>query len=296
MGKRIFVTGGTGYLGRLVCARLAASGSRVEVLTRNPDRAPLGENIFLHLGDPSEPGRWMEIVSHCDGAVNLAGEPVNGRLTPEKKNAIRLSRLDATRNLAAAVPAGRLFTLVSASAMGYYGDGGLDILGEDAPQGRGFFAETARDWEKEALAASAKGARVAVMRLGLVFGPDGGPWPEMVRAARKFNILPPGGDRRYISWIHEEDFSRAVEFILENPSLSGPVNVSSPNPVTQAECAVKLGVDPRNRNQIPGLRLALRVLLGEFADNLNHSQRMAPAKLVRAGFVFNHPLLNPDQG
>jgi uncharacterized protein (TIGR01777 family) len=240
-----------------------------------------------------EGGPWWDALADSDAAINLAGTPIFGRWDKETKRLIRDSRIRTTRNLVAAIPEGRPFTLLSTSAVGIYGDAGERELDESAPLGTDFLARVACDWEAEALRARDKGARVALMRFGIVLARGGGALEQLEGLARKFLAGPVGSGRQWFSWIHREDLVRAIEFLLMHAELDGPVNLCSPNPVRQIDVVRALGKLLGRPAVTPAPAFAVRLVLGEFADVVLFSQRMAPKRLQEAGFRFRFPDLEP---
>ncbi|GAB4273422.1 MAG: TIGR01777 family oxidoreductase [Deferrisomatales bacterium] len=260
------------------------------MLLRPGERPPVVPTAAERLvGDPTAPGPWQEEVARCDGAVNMAGEPVFGRWDAAKKARIRESRVATTRNLVAAIPAGGGFRLFSTSAVGIYGDAGDRVLDENAPLGTDFLARVAREWEAEALRARDRGARVVIGRFGIVLGRDGGALGQMAKMTRRFLGGPVGAGRQWFSWIHREDLVRAVEFLLARDDLEGVFNLCAPSPVRQIDLARALGRLLGRPSFTPAPKFAVRLALGEFADVVLFSQRMVPARLLEAGFTFRYP-------
>lgn len=287
---KIFLTGATGFVGATLVPHLASLGHELCLLTRRGERLPFtGGNIYRVEGDSTKPGPWWNEVAKCDAAVNMAGEPIFGRWSKVKKQGIRESRLSTTRNLVDAIPGGRPFTLLSTSAVGIYGNAGERECGEDAPLGSDFLATVAKEWEGEAQRAADKGARVCLTRFGIVMGKGGGALSELVKNTQNFIGGPVGGGKQWFSWIHQDDLARALAFLLEHQEISGPVNISSPNPVRQGDSVKVLGRLLNRPSFLPAPALAIRLVLGEFADVVLFSQKMAPKKLMEAGFTWQYP-------
>ncbi|MBI5014084.1 MAG: TIGR01777 family protein [Deltaproteobacteria bacterium] len=287
---RIFVTGGTGFVGTALVPFLLSSGHSVRLLVRPGERRlPGAPELEVVDGDPTHPGSWMEAVGGCDAAINLAGAPIFGRWSEQTKRLIRDSRISTTRHLVEAIPEGEHFVLLSTSAVGIYGDAGERELDEDAPLGTDFLAQVARDWEAEALRAREKGARTVIARFAIVFGPGGGALEQLTKATHRFAGGPIGGGRQWVSWIHRTDLVRALLFLAEARDREGVFNLSSPNPARQIEVARAIGRLLHRPAMLPAPAFAVRLVLGEFANAVLFSQRMIPRRLQEAGFSFRFP-------
>lgn len=293
----ILVTGGSGFVGRALGQGLRARGHQVTVLTRSAKAAQgLPEGVGFCLGDPTQPGAWQEEAARHQGFINLAGASIFGRWTESYKRQIHDSRVRATRHLAQAIarrptdqpPA----VLISASAVGYYGFHGDEVLDESAPAGEDFLARVCRDWEAEAQAAEASGARVVRARFGIVLDAGGGALGQMLPLFRKGLGGPLGSGRQWFSWIHRRDLVEALLFCLDSHQIAGPVNCVAPHPVTNRELAQALGRTLKRPAFLPAPGLAVRLVLGEFGSVLLRSQRVEPSVLERAGFAFAHPDLD----
>lgn len=287
---RVFVTGGTGLIGRAVVDALIRRKDEVVCVTREETRArsllPVGVEFLA--ADPLVAGPWQERLAACDAVVNLAGEPIaGGRLTEGRKRRIRRSRLEITRNVAAAVAASeRVRVLVSASAVGYYGDAGERALDEASEPGHDWLGRLALEWEENARAAESRAKRVVLLRTGVVLARGGGALPRLALPFRLFLGGPLGSGRQYFPWIHLEDVVRIVLFALDTPDLSGPVNVVAPNPPPQAEFARELGRALGRPALLPVPSIALQLLLGEAAGLMLSSQRVIPKALRARSFSF----------
>lgn len=288
---RILITGGTGFVGRQLSARLTREGHQVTVLTRREARARGAHTPEFLQGDPLIPGRWQEAVSQQDALINLAGASIFGRWTKDYKEELRLSRILTTRHLVEAIPQGAGITLVSASGAGYYGFHEDEELDESSVGGQDFLALLAADWEAEAMKASEKGARVVITRFGIVLGRTGGALQQMVTPFKWFLGGPLGNGLQWFSWIHVEDLVEAVLFILERPNLSGAFNLTSPNPVRNKELSKALGKALGRPSWLPAPGFMIRLVLGEFGGVLLQGQRVLPKRLLEAGFVFRYPRL-----
>jgi uncharacterized protein len=298
---RIVIAGGSGFLGRALTEALLTAGHHLQVLTRQPavPSEPQTGRQFEHVAwtpDGTANGFWTSPCSGADIIVNLAGESIaSGRWTPARKARLRGSRVFATRSLARFImesdqpPA----AFVSASAIGFYGDRGGDALTESAGPGGDFLAELAAEWEKEALAAQSARTRVVLLRTGIVLDPREGALPKMLAPFRLFAGGPFGSGRQYMSWIHRDDWVSLVRWAIETPGVRGPLNLVSPNPVTNADFARALGRALQKPAVMPAPGLALKLVLGEMAGPLLlYSQRVRPARALEGGFRFAHPALD----
>jgi uncharacterized protein (TIGR01777 family) len=294
---RIFVTGGTGLVGRRLVRLLAARGDEVTCLTRSAAAAAarLPAGVTACEGDPALGGPWQERAREAQAVVNLAGESVGeGLWTRGKVRRIRRSRLAGTRNLVAAIAgAEHPVTLVSASAAGYYGDQGDRALGENAGPGEGFLARLAVEWENAAREAECERVRVVLLRIGAVLDPDGGMLPKLAGVVGAGFGGRLGTGRQYLPWIHADDLARAILFVLDQPAVAGPVNAVVPDPPTQAQFVAALARVLGKTARLPAPAFAVRMLLGRKAEIVLSSQRAVPNALRAAGFRFQHAELEP---
>ena len=288
----IFVTGGTGFVGRNLVSRLVGDGHTVTALSRS-DKASerLPEETSIVLGDPIEPGAWQESIKGQDCIINLAGTSLFSRWTPETKKLIRESRISTTRNVVEAIGPARErgVLLFSTSAVGYYGFHGDEELTEESPPGDDFLAQVAVEWENEALRAEEKGARVVITRFGIVLGEGGGALGQMISIFRKYLGGPLGSGNQWFSWIHMGDLVGAFVFLMAHREISGPVNLTAPNPVRNEELARALGKAMHRPSFLPAPGFMLKLLLGEFGSVLLEGQRVIPRKLLDSGYVFIYP-------
>ena len=295
----VFVTGGTGFVGSNLVSRLRAQGHGVTVLSRSKaavDR--FGEGTSVVQGDPTQPGSWQESVKGHDCIINLAGTSLFSRWTPERKREIRDSRISTTRNLVDAIePAGeRAVPLFSTSAVGYYGFCGDEELTEKSPPGDDFLARIAIEWETEALKAEEKGVRVVVTRFGIVLGERGGALSQMISIFRKYLGGPLGSGNQWFSWIHMDDLLGAFSLLMDQREITGPVNLTSPNPVRNRDLAKAIGKALRRPSFLPAPGFMLRLILGEFGSVLLRGQRVIPKKLLDNGYVFLYPEIDGALG
>lgn len=288
---RILVTGATGLIGTALVARLTEIGHEPIRLVR---AAPAGSDVRW---DPAAGTIDAGALDGLDGVVHLAGEDIaSGSWTDAKKARIRSSRAEATALLArtlASLPH-RPPILVSASAIGYYGDRGAETLTEASTPGTGFLASVCRDWERATEPAAAAGIRVVTMRFGVVLDPSGGALARMLTPFRTGMGGPVGGGKQYVSWIAMDDAVGAILHALTTPTVSGPVNVAAPAPVTQAEFATALGRVLGRPTLVSVPAFGVKLLLGEMAgETILASQRLVPERLLATGYAFRWPDLEP---
>jgi len=308
---RVFVTGGTGLVGRAIVAALAARGDAPVVLTRNIERArtalgtELADAIELCEGDPQYPGEWQSSLGACNAVVHLAGEPMAGqRWDARFKQIIHDSRVDSTVHVVAAIEqaAKRPGVLVSASGIDFYPWAEEidhhtsafedDPVDERAAPGSSFLARVCRHWEEEAQRAEALGTRVVCMRNGLVLGHG----VALGRMAMPFKLFAGGrlgGGRQWTSWVHLDDVSRAYLFALDTPALRGPVNLVAPENARNTELATALGRALGRPAWLPAPAFAVRAVAGEVADYVLHGRRAVPRALLDSGFEFHWPEIGP---
>jgi len=294
---RVLVTGGTGFIGRALLRALVARGDRVTAFTRRAP-APAGsgaEGVVWETWDPGREGEWQRTVSGQDAVVHLAGEMAVGRrYTPRVRAAILESRVGSTKRLVHAMAAERPRVFVCASGVGYYGTRTGDApLDESAPPGDDFLARVCVEWEAAAREAEALGVRVVRTRFGLVLGRDGGALSRLVPLFNAFVGGPIGSGHQPQPWVHIDDVVGAIVKALDDDTLSGAVNVTAPNPVTNAAFSRALGVVLHRPSALRAPAFALRALFGEGAEPLLTGQRALPRALERHGYAFRFPELEP---
>jgi uncharacterized protein (TIGR01777 family) len=284
----VAITGASGLIGQALQAFLTTGGHRVTRLVR---RAPAPGEVRWH---PDGPGD-LSPLGVVDAVVHLAGESIaGGRWSTTRKEAIRSSRADGTANLVAALA--RLprppRVLVAASAVGIYGDRGDEPLTETAPTGSGFLADVGREWEAASAAALAAGTRVVHTRFGIVLSPAGGALARMLPPFRLGVGGRLGSGRQWMSWVALDDVIGAIHHAILTEAMRGPVNVTGPAPVSNAEFTATLARVLRRPAIVPVPGVALRIAFGELADEaLLAGQRVLPAALLAAGYRFRHPAL-----
>jgi uncharacterized protein (TIGR01777 family) len=298
---RIVIAGGTGFLGSPLAEVYAEEGHDVRILTRaipsgearhDPGTGVPGITRVGWMPD-GKAGPWATVLDGADAVINLSGENIGERRwTPQRKALLRDSRINPTRSLVAAtetvgVPPP---VFISASGVGYYGASGDESKTESSPAGEDFLAHLCEDWEAEALRAATPATRVVLVRSGLVLERSGGALPKMITPFKFFAGGRMGSGRQYMSWIHRHDWVEMVRWIAETPAAAGPVNATSPGPVTNREFARALGSALRRPSLMPAPGFALKVMLGEMADPLVLTgQRVIPTRARALGYHFRYP-------
>jgi uncharacterized protein len=298
---RVAVTGASGLIGAAVTRALSARGDHVVALARGRDSAArkLGDDVEIQVwADPTGSAPPVAALSEADAVIHLLGEPIAQRWTESAKREIRDSRVLATRHLVAALselPDERMpAVLVSQSATGYYGARGDEPVDENGAAGGDFLAEVTRAWEHEALIAAARpGLRVSVTRTGVVLSSRGGALAKMLPPFRLGIGGPVAGGRQYVPWIHLEDVVGALLRCVDDERVSGPVNVTAPNPVPNAELSHTLGRVLGRPTVLPVPAAAPRLLYGEMASIVITGQRVVPGRLLQLGHSFKFPDLEP---
>lgn len=283
----ILVTGGSGLIGRRLIPCLEQQGHRVLRLVRSRD---LVSDRAVYWSTSEGSFHWEE-PGKIDAVVHLAGESILGRWTRNKKARIRDSRVDTTRKLCAflARMASPPSVLVCASATGYYGNRGDELLGEDSRPGDGYLPGVSRQWEAATEAARDAGIRVVNLRIGMVLTPEGGALPAMLTPFRLALGGQVGDGRQYMSWITRDDLISIIQFTLESEDITGPVNAVSPQPVTNAEFTRTLGRVLHRPTLFTVPAFVVRLLFGQMgSDLLLASARVEPERLREAGFRFEH--------
>lgn len=284
---RIFITGGLGFIGSRLTQMFLDAGHRVTATGTQLSQQRIEHDQFRYISaDTTEPGPWQESAADAQVVVNLAGTTIFNRWSRRTKTEMVNSRLLTTQNLVAALGKTPDTTLLSASAVGYYGDRGETVLEETAEAGNDFLADLSVNWEKQALEARKKSVRVVIMRFGVVLDPSGGAMAQMIPAFRAFAGGPLGAGRQWFAWIHMEDVLGSVHFLLNHPRIQGPVNITAPNPIRQKDFATALGRSLHRPALLPTPGPLIRIALGEFAKALLASQRVMPRVLLEHGYEF----------
>jgi uncharacterized protein len=283
------ITGATGFIGRHLTSFLLARGDSVNYLARHRSKK-MDSRAAFHCWNPGEPPP-LTSVPRLDAVINLAGERIAQRWNSEVKQRIYASRVEGTRQLVSAIallkhkPA----ALVSASAVGYYGDRGEEVLTEESAPGSDFLSRVCIDWEREAMAATQLDVRVVTPRFAVVLGRDGGALKQMLLPFRLALGGKFGSGRQWMSWIHVHDLVRLLVFAAENAPVAGPLNASSPSPVRNTLFTRLLARAVHRPAIFHVPKFALHLALGEMADSLLASQRVLPETTRQAGFEFEYP-------
>jgi uncharacterized protein (TIGR01777 family) len=287
------ISGGTGFIGRRIVERLLRDKHYVGVWSRRPG-SEKRTAVASFSWDPLQGEPPVESLNTMDAVIHLAGEPVAQRWNAQVKQRIRESRIAGTRRLVDAIarvqhkPA----VLVCASAIGYYGDRGEEVLTEFSKPGNGFLAEVCRGWEAEADRATEFGLRVVKLRIGFVLGKDGGALATMAPAFRAFVGGRLGSGKQWMPWIHVSDVAEMFVHAIEN-KISGVWNAASPNPITNAEFTREMSRTLRRPALFPVPPFALKLAFGELGQHMLDSARVMPAEPLKANFPFRYPLLAP---
>jgi uncharacterized protein (TIGR01777 family) len=293
---RVLITGATGFIGRALVPILLGEGHQLIALVRSEERARslLGAEVET-VALSSDVKALREALERSDAVVNLAGESImGGRWTEARRRVLVESRVQLTKQLVSAIAEARPRpkTLISGSAVGYYGDHGTEVLHESSPGSNDFLARLCQDWEAAARLAEGFGLRVMTLRTGVVLGRDGGAMAQMLPPFRFGVGGPLGSGRQYMAWIHLHDLVRVIATALTDDRYEGSVNCVAPEEATNREFASALGRALHRPAVLPVPALALRVIFGEAAGVLLGSQRVEPRRLRELGFSCRFPTLD----
>ncbi|WAL58546.1 thylakoid membrane protein ThyD [Thermocoleostomius sinensis] len=294
---KIAVTGATGFVGKRLVERLQAEGHNVLALSRKPDHA---QQVFPATAfpkieivgySPLESGVWQQSLAGCDGVVNLAGAPIaESRWTPERKQEILESRTIGTQKIVEAIANvnPKPTVLVNSSAIGYYGTSETQTFDETSSPGNDFLAQVCQAWETEATKVKESGARLVILRTGIVLG-MGGALAKLLVPFRMFAGGPLGSGRQWFSWIHRDDLVNLILESLTQPDREGVFNATAPNPVRMAELCQTLGQLMNRPSWLPVPNFALEILLGDAAQVVLEGQQVLPKRTQASGFEYQYP-------
>lgn len=285
---KVALTGSHGLIGTAVCKKLHADGHQVLRLVRRESKDATEISWNPQTGEVD-----VARLSQADALIHLAGENIaNKRWNDAQKKRIRASRIGATKSLARALsecnPRPQVF--ISASAIGFYGDRGGEVLTETSGSGESFLANLCAEWERAALIAAEAGIRVVCARIGIGLSPDGGALAKLLPLFQLGAGGPIGAGKQWMSWIDIDDLARAIVFLLTHDQISGAVNIVAPNAVPNAIFSQVLGKVLGRPACLPAPPFALKLMLGQLADELLlSSQRVEPKVLLTSGFQFDYP-------
>jgi uncharacterized protein (TIGR01777 family) len=293
---RVLITGASGLIGSALADALLARGDDVVGLTRDPERArPKNPTVRWHAWQATTERPPPEALEGVDGVVNLIGEEINQRLTDQAKVRIRESRLAGTRNLLQGIDAmsSKPSVFIGQSAIGYYGDRGAQMLDEESPPGEGYTAELPVDWESAEREAERIVPRVVIVRTGLVVTKDGGLLKQLLLPFKLGVGGPIAGGEQFMSWIHIDDEVGLLLWALDSDQVSGTINATAPNPVTNREFSQALGRALNRPAFMPVPKFAVTALRGgELADAVAGGARVLPRRALDGGYEFRYPELD----
>ncbi|KAL3359992.1 hypothetical protein AABB24_016479 [Solanum stoloniferum] len=288
----VSVTGATGFVGKRLVQRLHADNHQIRVLTRSRSTA---QSIFPVKEFPgiviAEEPEWRNCIEGSTAVVNLAGTPISTRWSSEIKKDIKQSRIRVTSKVVELInnskDDARPKVLISATAVGYYGTSETQVFDEKSPSGNDYLAEVCREWEAAALKVN-KDVRLALIRIGVVLGKDGGALAKMIPLFMMFAGGPLGSGKQWFSWIHLDDLVDLIYEALSNPSYKGVINGTAPNPVRLGEMCEQLGSTLGRPSWLPVPEIALKAVLGEGASVVLDGQKVVPTKAKELGFSFKY--------
>lgn len=290
----IAIAGGSGFIGKALADYLISKHHTVFILSRNPNKQHMKQNgkVVKWLTETSNPAQELEGV---DAIINLAGQSINARWTEQKKREILESRINATTMIEKIIStlSKKPKVVINASAVGIYGTSLKATFTEMTKTfGNDFLAQTVLKWEEAAKKIEKHGIRTVMARFGVVLGRNGGAFPKMVLPYKLFIGGTMGSGLQWVPWIHIQDVVQILEYILINSSISGPVNVTAPHPVTMEEFGRKISKNLRRPHWLPVPRFALKCLLGEMSLLVLEGQKVIPEKLQQAGYTFSFSTLD----
>jgi hypothetical protein len=295
---KIAIAGATGFVGTELVAKLNSENHSLVILARNPQKAqrlfPISAypNLQVVAYEATQSGEWQKAISGCDAVINLAGEAIAERWTPEYKKAILESRKLGTQKIVEAISQAEFkpTVLINASAIGYYGSSETETFTESSPSGKDFLAQVCQEWEAEAKKVKALNVRSVILRFGIVLG-NGGALAKMIPPFQLFAGGPIGNGRQWFSWIDRDDLVNLIIFALKQSNMEGTFNATSPNPVRMNELCQTLGSVLNRPSWLPVPDFAIELLLGEAAQVVLEGQEVLPQATQSIGFEFQYPNL-----
>ncbi|MFN8577642.1 MAG: TIGR01777 family oxidoreductase [Candidatus Sericytochromatia bacterium] len=290
----IFITGGTGLIGKILVKRLIERGDNVTVITRNKDKAKkfFYDKVNIIEGNIIQKGDWQNIIGNFDTIINLAGEPVaSKRWTESEKQNIYDSRIKTTDNIVEAIKKSKNKpqNLINASAVGYYGfQADEREINETETSGKDFLSYLCRDWEDSARKVEKLGVRVVRLRIGIVLSENGGALEKMVAPFKLYAGGHIGDGKQWLPWIHIDDVINMILFILDNNKITGAVNITAPNPTTMKDFCKEMGKIINRPSWLPVPSIALKATFGEMSDIITSGQKAIPQKVLSNGFKFEY--------
>lgn len=289
---KIFITGGSGFVGTNVAENMIRKGHTIVATGTSPSHRLKNRVGFEYIAaDTTVPGEWQSALADADVVLNLAGRTIFHYWTDSYKKQIYNSRILTTRNVVDALPQKKDGIFLSASAIGYYGGRGDDTLSEESTPGNDFLAEVCIDWEKEALRAAQIGFRVVTMRFGVVLGKNGGALSKMIPLFKLFLGGTLGNGQFWFPWVHLSDLISIIDFLVETKEVDGAVNVCAPGAVRYREFVKALAQTCHRPALFRTPAMVMRFFMGEFGASLMNSQKAVPQKLFQHKFSFEYPEL-----
>lgn len=294
---KIAIAGATGFVGTGLVEKLHKEGNQIVVLARNVEKAkrifPAGAFPMVEVVD-SNGETLSQVLSGCDGVVNLAGEPIAERWSEQQKKEILTSRVEGTKKIVEAMASSepKPSVLVNASAIGFYGTSETTTFDETSPAGNDFLASVCQQWEGEAHQVESQGVRLVILRFGIVLG-NGGALAKMIPPFKIFAGGPLGTGRQWFSWIHRDDLINLIVYSLDNGAMRGTYNATAPTPVRMSQLCQTLGEVMNRPSWLPVPSFALDVLLGEGAKVVLEGQEVLPKKTQETGFNYQYTTLKP---
>lgn len=298
---KVAITGATGFVGSRLVERLQKQGTKIQVLTRDTERArrlfPVSAypDVEITAYTPTDSGSWQDEIADTDAIVNLAGTPISeGRWTTERKQEILNSRKLTTQKIVEAIAKSptKPKVLVNASAVGYYGTSETATFDENSPSGNDFLAQVCQDWEAEAQKVTDSNVRLVILRFGIVLG-MGGALGKMITPFKLFAGGPIGSGKQWFSWIHVDDIVSLILQALTTPDMSGVYNATAPRPVRMAELSAKMGEVMNRPSWLPVPAFAIEAMLGDGAVVVLEGQKVSPQRTLKSGFKYEYSDLKP---